>query len=787
MAARLIRLSRDVLDGPSGRSASSLRPGEPEADTGPSESFGVAEPSIPWSGDDDRVGVFGRFDQVVGDLRDMGCGSIRRFKYRDVYWGSVFPMGGGAEWFQGSRVLPPAEILDAIRRDDFAALADFTELVFACRLAGISMAITPFDAGGGSTFTISSINKARQRDEDSPLTDGHQWVDVYTHRPAWQTGVRVPSTDGWDEFYWNHGFPDEHEETYQRFATQVWPTRPSDPAPSTAYSRECARRKSLGVAAFCQGIAEHLEVLNRVMVRLLGNEGITSVVTHVELGNELNGSFAVTPPGDAPSYDAVAASALEAGQFMVLLAQPFRNLLPSMRFRAAELSTWHPDIASGDLDRCWPQAGCCVTDTYAERVAWLREAIGEGVTMGHSVQVLNQHSIAVFLRTGGEVLLSEDSIEWALTCIEAGYAWPPFVTEVSDVLAFGATSLVHEVGFHWFHGYDRDAGGTEAIPKYQDAIRIKEDIDLLSRVVVEALATSRGFALGMTVGAVGFPGVFPDGIPEIDVRAPYYNYANTLLQAGMLARYLCLFQAAGVSRSTWFCTYLQPMPGSANQSPIQWNKEGVGTGLHNDVYLQKLPGEYQNFAARGAWRRPAWFTYRRVAWLLSLADGPGTLFENSEGRTVLRFRLRTRLSLRQDVSLGYRYLWVAWVDQYADSECLHGSFRLFSVDHPGPVGISTMSMWLRDTTGRGYDLLSLVPHVTELNIRPGESDDNGYRQVSDRDWNWEGWDSAVLDHGETDVAFTGEKLSWFFIRKCATDVAQAPVAILSDAEEAWVS
>lgn len=96
LAERLVRLCRDPVDGRSGPTRPLGAPttsGEPEAEVDPSEWFGVAEPACPWQDDHLAVGVWGRYDQVIGDLKDMGCGAIRRFKYRDVYWGSIFPDG----------------------------------------------------------------------------------------------------------------------------------------------------------------------------------------------------------------------------------------------------------------------------------------------------------------------------------------------------------------------------------------------------------------------------------------------------------------------------------------------------------------------------------------------------------------------------------------------------------------------------------------------------------------------------------------------------------------------
>lgn len=66
---------------------------EPEAGTGPSPWFGVAEPAMPMTAPGELK--FGTYAQIVADLRDRGAGAVRRCKGRDVYWGPVFPIKGG--------------------------------------------------------------------------------------------------------------------------------------------------------------------------------------------------------------------------------------------------------------------------------------------------------------------------------------------------------------------------------------------------------------------------------------------------------------------------------------------------------------------------------------------------------------------------------------------------------------------------------------------------------------------------------------------------------------------
>jgi len=247
--------------------------------------------------------------------------------------------------------------------------------------------------------------------------------------------------------------------------------------------------------------------------------------------------------------------------------------------------------------------------------------------------------------------------------------------------------------------------------------------------VVDAL-NDQGFSVTRSAGEVAFPGVHPD-LGDIERTASYYDDATPLLQAGMLARHLLLFRAAGVARTSWFCPYLNPMPIGDDGLPDQWKSAAAGTGLHNDVYRDVE--ERRHFAAQGAWRRPAWFTYRRVAWLLSLAKDRGTIVHNARGFTLLRFELKAPLRMAPVPTMGapgYRFLWVAWVDQFADSVCLHDAQWKLYGRPSGAAGDARVSFALHDAHSSGYELVSLVPDATEY-IRVGETDANGYRQGLD--------------------------------------------------------
>lgn len=754
---------------------------EPEADLSPSPWFGVAEPACPVV--ESKVLRYGSYTQIISDLRAMGAGAIRRCKERDVYWGSVFPLEGSeGKYYIGKLVPPPADILAELRDDDYAVLGHFAELLIGCRLAGIEFAITPFDSGGGSAMNPRSSGDADSNDDNFPLEDVYSdelggrredfpngWKTLYANRPEWQHGVRVPSTQGWDRFYWNHGSPASYgQQLFQRFAIQVWPTQEADmldtslgAVDSDAYSRECARRKSLAIAAFSQGIAEFLAGVDQVWRVLFddrtqdGSGGIYRVVRMVELGNELNGLF--KSRGDPDALEFVAGEH-EAGRYMVLVASPFRWLLPEMQFRASELSSWATEEKRGD---CYPEEHCCVTDDFAERLAWLHGAIGTGMVWAWGVELLNQYLAALWISGGIGTELPDSTKAWVISCLSSDYWWPPLEEETSETLSFVVTQLVHEVGFHWFHGNNRsisdETGGIlEWYQGYQDAIRMQQDVEALQSVVVDPLAEA-GFQLSTTAGAVLFDAVQPvTGLTD-PIEAAFYEGANTLLHAGMLARSMCFFHTAGFSSMSWFCPLLGVIESDEEGVPLAWRGESSGTGLPNDI---SRPGKSREFAATAAWRRPAWFTYRRIAWLLSKTEDPSTLVYNHEGLTVIRHELSAPMGASggnpttAHRGRRFRYLWVMWVDQYSDSECLHDAYLVDSEPEPASsVGPRETGVFLFDALGKGYELLSLVPWVTESDD-PGETDANGYRQVTARDWTWAGWDGAVLHHGEISTATT---------------------------------
>ena len=160
-------------------------------------------------------------------------------------------------------------------------------------------------------------------------------------------------------------------------------------------------------------------------------------------------------------------------------------------------------------------------------------------------------------------------------------------------------------------------------------------------------------------------------------------------------------------------------------------------GLRNDLYSGT---RYRR--SFDSWRRPSWFAYRRLVWLLGQASSVELLHNSGQVSLV---RLTSTVGFRLPVdpeSSGsvdwdpgshgpsdapWRYAYVAWMDQIAAA-----GRRWY------------LELW--DPEGAGYDLLSMVPSVqpyVEIDISSGAvnppADPNGFAGGEAVDWHWPGW------------------------------------------------
>ncbi len=730
--------------------------------------LGVAEGVFPRTdgtepGDLGRLGSYAR---IAADISDMGGGTLRRVGACEVFWGAVFPnptqlhgtrgnqryTEGIPMWNDGKIVPPPAVILAQIGASSttgsgYACLGFATQLVVRCLLLGLKVNLTPFNPGGGDglnwVIAVTGASAGADRDATSPLKDGTLWASVAAGKPGWQSGVLVPSTAGWAGFYWDdadYSFPAADTagatsdiRAYEKVAVSVWPTGDTEAAvgrhprvQAAPYRMECARRKSLAIAAFATGIGEWLAQIDGAFVSLGGGGGahpvtlrVYDVVAAIELGNEFNGFWptgsSVTSTGETATE--IAQGAMEAGRYCALVAGPIRNLLPKVRFRVTELSSWA--IKDG-------------VDDFATSCAWLAAVVGAMDTEVAWWRAIQTSSPRAPVR-GGEA--------WKATCAAAGFHWPPESHDHTDTLGLSAADLVHELGYHWYHGKDHDNKGNALQPKawiYADAERQAQDVATF-RATLAAVCDPLGITFDLTLGEIGFPSVDPNATGEVnpgshDASAGYYANTNTTFQAAMLVRILALHVARGVASCSWF-TFCLPMQ-EANGLYANWGPS-AGSSLHDESYVEG------DIFTQGldCWPKPAWFAFGRLKALINGSNAV-TLVENRNGLTVIRFELAP--------GPGWSFAYLFWLDQYAPSTSARVEFE--------------------GTTD--FDYHSLVPTLDEA-AAIATTDSNGYGRKPGLDWEWTGFDAAVLRY-----TVTGTTLR-FRIRQADPATAPAPICIFT--------
>ena len=206
------------------------------------------------------------------------------------------------------------------------------------------------------------------------------------------------------------------------------------------------------------------------------------------------------------------------------------------------------------------------------------------------------------------------------------------------------------------------------------------------------------------VGALGFPAIAPTR--RSADNGHYFRAANEAWQAGMAVRALGLLHCLGAGSVGYF-TYLLSL---ANPRWLTgWNQHH-GMGLRNDTTTGTAP------FVRGDWayRRPIWFAVRRLVWLVSQSSDAEVLYAE-RGAIVLQFTARSGFGM---FDKSWKYLTIAWVDQYAMNEK-----AVYDENNP-----DTRSGGIYLTfPGSSHDLVDLVPVVTPLAVL----DSLGYQDASE--------------------------------------------------------
>lgn len=740
---------------------------------------GTTSDGTPGTFQSSNIDNFGSFEQALGDLAAMGAGRIRRVQTCDLYWGALFPLDErvGTFYEYGKTVPPPGELLSWIQRDSYAALGATALLLEAATLAGVRVDLTLFNAGGGATLNFAGGGA----DADDPIAADYpttlkggkgwspRWRDIRVQAPAWQEGSMAPSAGtadapyGWDPFYWDDtAWPAKEQasiealRTYQKFVVNVWPTAQNEFDPSVVtvepYSIRCARRKGLALAAYSTGIGEWLAALSRAWSKSGGD--LSTVVEYLEVGNEISMFWALSDSSGASWSVLDGYGAAEAGRFITMLTGPIAERCPWVKFRT-EIASWQAILdETGEYH-----------DEFAGRTQWLRKVLGGGV-----LQTLNWFQrlvVTELIRLPTSLPLPWDVEQWLDDCAEAGLYYPTQV-EAGPVIPTPG-QLMHAVGFHFFHGYNRNAAGEPVYYLYAGSERLAADIDRFTTDVIDAL--SPAYSLRTIVGAFLFPAVDP-GEPTSENWSYYYDTTNQRFQAAMVLRYLLVMHAKGVDFAGVFTHVSRPAPNFGDwDAPVLegWN-EFLTDGVRYD--LGAALGAYTH--GQDDWPRPLWYTLRRYVWLMARGVVPTLTLDT--GLTILHFDFSgAPLTTGPDgTSLGgsWEHLYIAWVDQHADDPRYQ-----YGVE----TAVDTYLYFEAEAGEPEYRLLPVVPDVTPVaTFRTPGTDGNGFALPEEVAWDWSGWTAAAPSLPDSGGANWGGTAIEVYLVKADPTTTPAPIAILTN-------
>jgi len=688
-----------------------------ESRTGPEPRLGVNHlPMFHERGDE-----YGGWDEILSDIHRTGAGSIRHIARGDLTWAALF-----GDIKHGDTTVPePTEIYDWLTQSksnlgDYARLQlRFGQVVWMCAAAGVQIVPT--------LFTLSESTRYLN---DIRLTDDHVYDilnGVAASLAKQKTVVLLSSAmEGWSEFYWD--FASEfsgsistgtsNEVTYQQYVLNVCSENQG-----SFYMQEAARRKALAVAAYATAVGEYLATLATSFQ--MAGLSLEDTIPWLECGNEMEACW----------------HAEEYGLFMALLAGPVRHAWSDARFRASELASW----VGAD-------------EGFDTKLQWLEDAIVDGLEPEVDRWREVQEDCALFH-------LPCRHPSWINSCDLAGFYWPPFPSTGQDWLSTNPANLVHQLGFHWYH-QDENAGAG-----YQGEGQLYSDAKAMQELVSD-LSGQRGYTLTWSVSEVGFQAINnPDGMiddPRERPAQPYYREATSPeFQAGELLRRLLLLHAMdnGPQVVCWH-NFMSLVKSTAD--PQKWNlftAHGLRNDVHDDASFERDVD---------AWRRPSWFSFRRLVWLLGQATSAEVL-HNKDDVTVVRLESDSGFLWPLDPDFGdtgtidpaasselyqpRRYAYLAWMDQSPRS-----SKRWY------------LNLW--DAATSGYRLLSIVPKVTPSTATPAVTDENGFASGESVDWHWSGWDWPLI---KTEASGTGQQIDVQLKPLDDSEGRPSPICLLTDA------
>ncbi|MFH1463220.1 MAG: hypothetical protein ABIO70_02430 [Pseudomonadota bacterium] len=753
--------------------------------------------------------MYGSMWQMMRDMSLAGLSIASHSHTGDLAWFILAAMR--EEDSDHDQIPKPNDLIEQLTEEDFFAFRGFTLFVLCCHLYGMKGVPVLWDYGGGSRFNLMDVT-ADCRQHGDPLWATVKRAEVNAQRPAHQHKATLVSEEGWDPWYWVH--TKERAERrhatgvlFQRWAVNVWCSEDE-----SDYMQECARRKSLGVAAYGVAIGRYFAALDAALRSCL-DVCLTDCIPYVDCCNELDSIWAI----DVEAYrdgtwdgTGNADIVYELGRLLALLAGGVRQEFGAMRFRT-------PDLF-----------GCTKEIPWEARCTWLRQSLEYGFiaevsrwtrlwrvlgAAASSGDTTSTEEIGAWLQEEGsyqvEVALvkgwlTPDDFEWYLTMQQGGgedaFFWP---------LRGGWTvrDLVHQVGFHFFpslthqtspEGEIRTIDDEDVTPGvgefYGDELVIEDRANVLNSHCIAPLR-ALNFELNWSLFAMCHPATRPEE-PAV-LGDSWFEGTNPAYQAGILARRVLYTRAMRYQPDMvlWYTVMADVITADPNERLHQARTETWGlytaTGYRNDVVYptsrrSSLDDEFLGgyrvsprpsvprtsplapfSQAEHAWRRRSWFTLRRLVWLLARTQTVEAIYKNSlKSEVVLRLVAESGKSFYDPDAFTtpheagalptYRYAYVAWKDQY-------------SPEHP-----ESFSFTLTGAHG-DYLRLALVPTVAYDWNAATVDPRTGYPDIETPDWTDDLVNAAVVIRGDDLV---------IGLTRADGTTNPAPLCLLTDAEPA---
>ncbi len=682
---------------------------------------------------------YGWFYQALCDVAAAGGSIVRQFEGGDLVWNWMFESGD-----RRKEIPEPVALYRLLTDDAGTTFEAFNLMMVACLLHGTRLQPTVFTLGGGSKLNDNMAETDAFPDTEHDL--GVTFSQVRSVAPT--AGVILPAAGGWAAYYWDEGrvgvgaegtaATAQSKRAFERYCLHVLShdTDVTDP-----YMLECARRKSLALVAFGAGLGEHLALWDRVLAGF--GLCVTEVVPYVELGNEMSVFWRTGEAGGAPFDN----SARELACFITSLAGPMAQACPKLRFSAPGIAAWGPSDPA----------------VWQRRVDWFRRVFTLG--LGSELDHLNlvQERRAMDEDDLGDAVdatiwdgTHPEQAAWLETCEASGLCiWPPAVDEGG----LDPRHWLHHVNMHWFHSSDRE--GLEPIDEYATEGRMLADITYLKDRLLTCVVGNRTLTLSWALHPGGFPSAQPTrpGSPRDDDASGSTTYthwssvASPLFQAGMVVRILLASLSQGAEIASWHTH----MAGIVRPGGTGWSIYAT-MGVRTDI----IAGPPDSFrAAQDAFRRPAWYTFRRLSALLAGDVMVRMVHADDDGFMLVRLDSVAGFSgTAPELGAGaglYESAWVAWLDQTSPSPS-----RRFT---------------LRSATPTHSTRLSLAPSVVAPALAPG-ADGCGYADGGIVTWRW--GEAERLPDGEgdwTDVANVDEETDARGVTRTEVTVYRASTAL----------